>query len=357
MISKRMTIRSSELLFVAALTLASSCKPKTAPAEADASAPIAPAPVSSPDAPDAPVASGVPAPTVVHRASPVSPVEARRSTIAKLADERLLAPSADALAKQAPPAAGYDVQLVDLARDGRHAALLSIRGKRGVESSPFLAVLDEHGGVAWTREHPVGGILPPFGSIALAAGPKGKVALAVCDEPTHSVALRLLDDDGAPFADFQSLDVDACDEVSLLYWPHRGWIVVAVSAGTTRARLVNESGSFGWGRGLDLGARSRPQAIAPASLAADTDESFVLAQVVQPSGEAGSPFHALAFRYDAAGAAIWKSAVDLGELKGVTAPPRVVVEPTVPVGVRVRVGSALDLEVRPSGDIKGRAPR
>ena len=350
MMVKRKKISASERIAIAALTLAFSCKAKPPPE------PTTP-PVESAPIPSAAPSAVVSEPTVTHRASPVSPVEARRRTVAKLADEPILAQGADMLAKQVPSAPGYDVQVVDLARDGRHAALLSIRGKRGVESKPFLVVVDEHGGVVWTRDHPAGGIMPPFGAIALAPGPKGRIALAVCDEPTRTVALRLIDEDGSPFADFQALEVDACDEVSLLYWPHHGWILVAASAGTTRARLVTESGAFGWGRGLDLGARSRPQAIAPASLAADTEDSFVLVQVVQPSGEPASPFHALAFRYDAAGAPIWKTATDLGELKGVTVPDRVVLEEVVPVGVRARLGSALDVEVRPSGDLRGRAPR
>lgn len=350
MMVKRKTTTASEWVAIAALILVSACKPKAPPPSETTTAPTESAPIAAPSAVS-------PEPTVSHLASPVSPVEARRRTITKLADEPLLAAGGDVLARQVPAAPGYDVQLVDLACDGRHAALIAKRGARGVESLPFLAVLDDHGAVAWTRDRPAGGIMPPFGSIALAPGPKGKVALAVCDEPTRTVALRLLDDDGSPFADFPSLEVDACDEVSLLYWPHHGWIVVAASAGTTRARLVTESGAFGWGRGLDLGARSRPQAIAPASLAADTEDSFVLVQVVQPSGEVASPFHALAFRYDAAGAPIWKAAVDLGELGGVAAPDRVVLEPTVPVGVRARLGSALDVEVQPSGDLKGRAPR
>lgn len=331
---------SSKFLFALALV---ACHAKHNEGTPDASAP-------APSVAPAPLASSAPEPTVTHHATPVLPQEARRARITKLADEpALVAPE---LAKAIPSAPAYDVQVTGLARDGRRAALVSIAGQRGPDAKPFLAVIEASGAVAWTRDRPAGGILPPYGAIALAAGPKGRVALAICDEPTRSVALRLIDDDGSPFADVQALEVDACADVSLLYWPHHGFILVAVSEGTTRARLFTESGSFGWGRGLDLGARSRPGLVAPVSLAADTDDSFVLVQAAQPTGEGA--FHALAFRYDAAGAPIWKTAVDLGELRARN--ERLAVEPVVPAGVRVRA-TGMDVEVRPSGDVRGRALR
>jgi hypothetical protein len=123
--------------------------------------------------------------------------------------------------------------------------------------------------------------------------------------------------------------------------------------------LLTESGSLGWGRGLDLGVRSSPLAIAPASLAADTEETFVLVQAVQPSRVAGSPFHALAFRYDALGAAIWPAAVDLGELSRAPLPgERVALTPLEPAGVHATLRGVIDVSVRPSGDVtRGRAPR
>ena len=46
----------------------------------------------------------------------------------------------------------------------------------------------------------------------------------------------------------------------------------------------------------------------------DTDDSFVLVQIAQPTAQPGSPFHVLAFRYDSEGTPIWKGAIDLGEL-------------------------------------------
>lgn len=336
--------KSSSSRFPFALALVA-CHAKNSEGTPDASAP-APSVSSLP----APPASAAPEATVTHHATPVPAQEARRTRVAKLTDEPAL--GAPELAKAIPAAPAYDVQLTSLARDGRRAALVSIAGQHGPDAKPFLAVVEESGAVTWTRDRPAGGILPPYGAIALAAGPKGRVALAVCDEPTRSVALRLIDDDGSPFADVQALEVDACDDVSLLYWPHHGFLLVAVSAGTTRARLFTETGSFGWGRGLDLGARSRPGLIAPASLAADTDDSFVLVQAAQPTGEGA--FHALAFRYDASGAPIWKAAIDLGELRAKN--ERLVVEPVVPAGVRVR-GAGMDVEVRPSGDVRGRALR
>lgn len=66
-----------------------------------------------------------------------------------------------------------------------------------------------------------------------------------------------------------------------------------------------------WSGGLDIGVRSREGALAPPVLAFDTDDTFLLTQIAQPSGEKGSPFHAMVFRYDAEGTAIWPQAVSI----------------------------------------------
>jgi hypothetical protein len=222
------------------------------------------------------------------------------------------------------------------------------------EARPFVVVTDEAGAVLWSKERPNAGVLPPVTALAIAGGPSGRVALAMCDPPTKSVALRLWDEDGSPFADFQVLDVEACDGLSLMYWPHRGWIVVATAPDVTRARLVTESGSLGWGRGLDLGARSAWGVLSPASVAADTDDTFVLVQAVQPSKIEGSPFHALAFRYDAFGSGIWSGATDIGVLDRPPAPgERVVVRRNQPAGVSVAIGN-VEGDVLPSGTVNRR---
>jgi hypothetical protein len=287
----------------------------------------------------------------------VAPAEARRSRIAKFVEDPSLAGSTPTLEKHFPAAspAGFDVQSAELSVGKRRAILVSEAGKPTSQAAPIVVVVDEEGRVAWSKDHPIGGVLPPVGPLAIAAGPDGRVALAICDPPTKTAALRLWDDDGSPFADFQVLELDGCDALSLLYWPRRGWIVVAATAGSTRARLVTESGSLGWGRGLDLGARSRPGAIAAPSLAVDTDESFVLVQLVQPSATEGSAFHALAFRYDAQGSAIWAAAVDLGELpRQPVAGERATLRRLSPVGVHASVRGLLEVDVRPSGDVNRR---
>ncbi|MDF2693752.1 MAG: hypothetical protein K0S65_2135 [Labilithrix sp.] len=303
-------------------------------------------------APDAaPVVASVP--DAGFTLTTVPAVEARRSRVARLSDDASLAGARGLLEKQFAGAAGpFDVATAELTALGRRAVLVSEAGKPNMsDARPIALVLDENNAVLWSRERPIAGILAPVGPIAIAAAPLGRVALAACDPPTGVVALRLWDDDGSPFADFQALSgVESCDALSLLYWPRRGWIVVTARAGVTRARLLSESGAPAWGEGLDLGVRSKPGAVAAPSLAADTDDSFVLVQMVQPDAAEGSPFHALAFRYDSRGTAIWKAAVDLGALSRAPAPgERVKLAPTSP-GVRVTLPSGAEMDLRPSGD-------
>lgn len=338
------------VLAVGALALALGCgrKPAGGAADLDGGQSVAPA------APATASASGataeLPAP------SPIAPLEARRTRLAKLADDPALAA---ALGNHFAGASGpFDVQRAELSIGHRHAVLALLAGKAASDARPAVAIVDPGGAVAWTKERPHAGILPPVSSLAIAGGPRGRVALAACDPPTRSVALRLWDGDGSPFADFQVLDVDSCEQVTLLYWPRRGWVVVAAGVDVTRARLVAESGSLAWGRGLDVGVRSPAGAISPAGLGVDTDETFVLVQAVQPTKVPGSPFHLLAFRYDREGSAIWPAAVDLGELAKAPAPgERPVVTRLPPAGVEVALGE-LDLELRPSGSVnrKRRAP-
>ena len=66
-----------------------------------------------------------------------------------------------------------------------------------------------------------------------------------------------------------------------------------------------------WPSGLDVGVRSREGAIARPSLVFDTDDTFLVAQIAQPSAEPTSPFHMMVFRYDAEGTAIWPQAVSI----------------------------------------------
>lgn len=350
---RRLPVRHA-LLAALACTVSSACARKgPGGAEADAAGPIV---SSAPDAGIAPTASLPDASLSFVR---VSPVEARRTRMTTLSGEPALVRAAGLLEKQyeGARAAAFDVQSAPLTARGRTAFLVSEADKPPNDARPFALVAEEDGRIVWSKEHPIAGILPPVGPSAIAAAPRGRVAIAVCDPPTTSIALRLWDDDGAPFADFQALTgIESCDALSLLHWPAHGWLIVAARPGSTRGRLLSETGAPAWHQTLDLGVRSKEGPVAAPSVAADTDDSFVLVQVTQPSGEPGSPFHALAFRYDARGASIWKAAVDLGEVPGPNGAgrpkiaERVTLSPTDP-GVRVRLPSGKEVDLRPSGDV------
>jgi len=268
------------------------------------------------------------------RELPRSPVEAREATRRRVVDTDPFPPKLR----------GGEVQVAELGYGGRRALLATD------QAEAMLVVLENDGKTAWQKDRPTAGMMPPAKPLAISGGPRGRVAMAACDPPAKSVALRLWDADGSPFADYQVLELETCDALSLLHLPRRGFVVVAVTAGTTRARYVTDEGAFGWS--ADVGVRSRPDALAPASLAADTDETFVLVQAATPNAEKGGAVHALAFRYDLRGQPVWPNAVDLGV---VPSAGRLVVEPTKPAGVRV-VSKGLDVDVKPSGAFSPRAP-
>jgi hypothetical protein len=207
---------------------------------------------------------------------------------------------------------------------------------------------DASGVIAWTKDRPAVGITAPIGPMAIAAADAGRVALAICDPPTKRVALRIWDPDGSPFADFDAMDVEDCAAISLLYWPRRGFVIVTSRAGETRAQLVAVNGSLAWRRGVDLGSRTTTGA--PASLAADGPDSFVLVQRGPASGEDARE-HALAFRFDANAGPLWASPVDLGEL------PRDRVDERIPLTrprggvVRATVARQYDVEITSMGTV------
>jgi hypothetical protein len=210
------------------------------------------------------------------------------------------------------PSNQLETTSVELTSPGRRATLVKIAGKPTSEAKPFLYVSDEDGEhVLWSRDRPVAGITPPVGPIALSSGPGDRVSIAACDPPTGLIALRVLDTDGAPFADFQAMSNETCEAVALSYWRKHGWLLAIARTGATRAQLVKENGSLAWIGGVDVGVRSRENALAPPSLAFDTQDTFLVTQIAQPTAEPGSPFHALVFRYDAEGMAIWPHATDI----------------------------------------------
>jgi hypothetical protein len=289
---------------VAALLLALGCSKKT---EQPSDASVAAA---------APAASAAPS---VDIAWPIMPVEgydppASGEALRSKASVASLKASLDARSKAVVAHFGegdLDIQTSSLASEHRSVTLYALSGKPTGEAKPFVVVADDKH-VLWSKERPVAGIMAPVGPIAIAAGPHDRVAIAACDPPTGVVALRLWDIDGAPFADFQAMSNEPeCDAIALMFWPKHGWILVIAKNGATRAQLVKENGGLGWGNALDVGVRSRPNALAPPSLAPDTGDTFVLAQIAQPTAEPGSPFHALLFRYDEQGTPVWPQAVDV----------------------------------------------
>ncbi len=270
---------------------------------------------AAPDASATPVASVVvdDAPSQLPRdeasRSTASPVEAPHLRITHLAELSILAANAAALrAHFGGEPARYGVDVVELGR--RRAMLVVDDTKPPADATPMVLLTSESGEPTWVKERPAAGILAPAGPFAIAAGPRGRVVLAAFDAPTSAVAVRVWDADGAPFADFNAMDADACDFVSMLWWPRVGWLVVAAKPGATRAQLLRESGQLAWHRGVELGAR--PRVPSRVSLAIDTDDSFVLVQRAQVDGDRDRVF---AFRYDASATPLWPSPLDLGETK------------------------------------------
>lgn len=341
-----------------AFAAATACRRKDAPHDARTDAAIA-----APDA-SAPKGALVTARDAGFEPASVEPVEARRLRVTNIEENRALFGDAAALLAShfGRPRGSFDVQIAPLTAKGRRMLFVVDAEKPASDARPMAVVVDAAGAVVWSKERPLAGIMPPVGPVAIAGAPLGRVALAACDPPTSVVALRLWDDDGSPFADFQVMtQVESCDALSLLYWPGHGWIVVAVRPGSTRGILVRESGSFAWERSIELGGgiggppmkgvRGRPSA---ATLAADTPGTFVLVQAGQHSTREGAPVHALAFRYDLRGNSLWDSAVDLGALpKAPEREARMTVAP-LDSGVRVTLPSGRELVVRPNGEVSTR---
>src|SRR5262249_52838100 len=155
-------------------------------------------------------------PVAAH--SNASPVEARRARISKIDGERALAKNVDTVRAhfggKLPDK--LTVQVADLAGH-RRAVFAADDAKPPSESAPLVVGDDDV--PLWVKERPAAGIMAPIGPLAIAPGPHGRIALAACDPPTSSVALRLWDDDGQPFADFSTMDIEGCDALSILYWP------------------------------------------------------------------------------------------------------------------------------------------
>ena len=280
-------------------------------------------------------------------------LEARRSIVTHIESDPILSANADALRKQHGGAipASLAVQATDLGADRRRAIVVASERRDGTLENPMLFVVDEHGAVLWSKERPVAGIKPPVGPLAVAAGPHGRFAMAVCDPPTSTVALRLWDADGSPFADFAVLETKACDAISLLYWPQHGWLVALAAGAETRVQLVTENGGSAWGVGRVLGARFRT--IAPVTLAADSPTSFVLVQYSQSPGVDRDVDHAVAFRYDDKAQPLWPAPVDLGAVRRIApGQERITLSKTSDGVLRAQLAGNVTVEIRSNGETR-----
>ncbi|HSO36668.1 MAG TPA: hypothetical protein VLT33_29285 [Labilithrix sp.] len=311
----------------------------------------APSSTSTSESAPAPVTRGDAGRTHARRDAGLA-MEARRSSVARAAAEPALAGHVELIKKQLggvmPAAIG--MQATELTDARRRAVLLGAERRDGTLESPMVLLVDDQNALLWSKERPAAGIKPPVTAIAIASGPEGRFAIAVCDPPTSTVALRLWDDDGSPFADFSALETKTCDALSLLYWPTHGWVIVAAGPTETRAQLVTDAGGMAWGPGKVLGARWRTTA--PVTLAADTASSLILVQYSQSPGVDRDADHALAFRYDAAGAPLWPSPVDLGAVRRIApGQERITLNRTSDGVLRATLGSG-QVELRSNGETR-----
>lgn len=322
-------------------------------AEASAASPSASPSATVTPAPSE-TASAAPAPRRREVSGGVgSGLEARRSVVSRVEADPILAANVAALRTQHGGAlpASLAVQATDLGADRRRAILAGVERADGSLDSPMLFIVDEHGALQWSKDRPAAGIKPPVGALAIAAGPHGRFAMAACDTPTSSVALRLWDEDGSPFADFQALETKACDAVTLLYWPNHGWLISIAAGPDTRLQLVTDSGGLKWGPGRVLGARFRT--IAPVSLASDGPTSFVLVQYSQSPGADRDVDHAVAFRYDDNGQPLWPAPIDLGAVRRVApGQERIALTRTNDGVLRASLVGGVTMELRSNGETR-----
>lgn len=279
-------------------------------------------------------------------------MEARRSSVARAAAEPALAENVELLKKQFGGAlpASFLVQATEVTEAKRRAVLVGGERKDGTVENPMVLLLDDQNKLLWSKERPAAGIKPPTSAIAVASGPEHRFVIAVCDPPTSTVALRLWDDDGSPFADFSALGTKTCDALSLLYWPTHGWVIVAAGPTETRAQLVTDSGGMSWGAGKLIGARWRTTA--PVTIAADTASTFVLVQYSQSPGVDRDADHALAFRYDDQGEPQWPAPVDLGAVRRVAPGQERITLTRTADGVLRATLAAGQVEIRSNGETR-----
>ncbi len=272
-----------------------------ADAAPDAPAPSAPAPPA--DAAGVVADAGLVSATHADLPPPAPAGEARRTTLARLEDDPALAPHMGLLHNHFGRSARGPFLEQRVGFPGARRAILLARED---ERDPVLLVVDG-ARLVWSKERPVAGIQPPVHHLALAAHALGGASVFVYDPPTHLVAGRVWDGDGAPFADFQVLATDACGALSAAFWPGHGVLVVASTPTGPRAQLLRDDGMLAFPReGLAVGARWR--APGPVTVVMDTPESATL--FMHATG-AGAGDRVEGFRYDASGASLWRAPVNV----------------------------------------------
>lgn len=280
-------------------------------------------------------------------------VEARRGFLTR--PDPLLEPHRAILEKHFGGVIPFPISFqVVSAGPGRSAILLQATSG---EARPMAFLLDATGSLVWTKDHPLGGVKPGVSEPSLAAGPDGHVCLAWCNASTDSVALRRWAEDGGAFADYDAFHVDACDALSVLYWPGRGWILaVASRVGATLQVLTENAGHALGNDGMPLPWLFR--APAPVSLALDTMDSVLLFRLGQ-SGGPGSTEYVFASRFSPDGKPMWPGPLSVKRLAAPLRDPaaRVVLAPGANGAIRATLpaaatgGEAVSVEVASDGAI------
>ena len=249
---------------------------------------------------------------------------------------------------------GFPLAFQAIAVEGGKAAVLL--AAPGPDPKPLVWLLDAHGELVWTKDHPIGGVKPGVSEATLTPGPDGHVCLAWCNASTDSVALRRWAEDGSAFADYDALHVDACDTLSVLYWPRRGWLLGIATAPGAIIELVNENGERAWGNdGVSLPwTWSGP---APLSFALDSLDSALLFRLGRSGGE-HSAVYVFASRWSPDGRPMWPGPLSVKRLSGQVTDPRTrvvlspsaenAVEATLPAGV---AGPAVSVRVLSDGTV------
>jgi len=157
-----------------------------------------------------------------------------------------------------------ELQVMRLTR-GRRALLLT--GQGPALDKPLVLVVGQTNTLLWSKPRPLAGTHEQAREITISRGPHGQVFLFLYDEPSKVLAARAWTSEGGIFADFQVLTAEACDAVTVRYWPGQGWIAALLSGGALHAQLLGVNGSLKWpGNGLEVAAPPGPATAASRAL-------------------------------------------------------------------------------------------